>query len=219
MSRSPAVVAAAISIAQGGSLEEKLKEITAHNSHDVSPQLWEAIKRACSRDRASDSETSSSFTGRKTTPEYARFTDRARRAIQFANKEAERLNQLYIGTESILLGIIAEGDGVAVHVLRNLGADQQEIIREIERIGIVGDSANSTALRLQTPRAKRVIEFAFDEARKLHDDHVGTEHVLLGLLRDEEGLAAQVLTKLGLQLEKVRAGIGAIPRRSETEKV
>ena len=220
MSRSPAVVATALSIAQGGSPEETLREIVAGQPHDVSPQLWETVKRACSKGMAGgNTATSSSLAGRRTAPMYERFTARARRAMQLANQEAQRFNHLYVGTEDILLGIVAEGSGAAIHVLTNLGVDQQEIIREVERIGIVGDSAEPAAQLSQTPRAKKVIECAMEEARNLDDDHVGTEHVLLGLLRDEEGLAAQVLMKLSLQLERVRAEIRAIPGRADAEKV
>jgi ATP-dependent Clp protease ATP-binding subunit ClpA len=140
---------------------------------------------------------------------YERFTDRARKVMQLANQEAQRFNHAYIGTEHVLLGLVAEGSGVAANVLRNLNIDLSKIRREIELIVQHGQSGEQVILgRLpHTPRTKKVIEYSIDEARGLNHNYVGTEHLLLGLLREEEGLAAQVLMNLGLKLEDVRAEV------------
>ena len=134
---------------------------------------------------------------------YDKFTDRARKVMQLANEEAQRYNHQYIGTEHILLGLVKECTGVAANVLRNLNVDPNRIRREVERLIQTGPNVGFDKMP-QTPRAKKVIEFAIDEARRLNHNYVGTEHVLLGLLREEEGAAAQVLTNLGLTLDAVR---------------
>src|SRR6202046_4937016 len=113
---------------------------------------------------------------------YERFTDRARKVMQLANQEAQRFNHEYVGTEHVLLGLIKEGSGVAATVLRNMDVDLRKIRNEIEK----------------------VIEYAIEEARNLNHNYVGTEHLLLGLLREQEGVAAQVLMNLNLKLEEVR---------------
>ncbi len=138
---------------------------------------------------------------------YERFTDRARKVMQLANQEAQRFNHEYIGTEHILLGLVKEGSGVAAVVLANLDVDLDRVRREVEKIvqsgaGPQPGSGNRENL-LPTPRAQKVIEFAIDEARNLNHNYVGTEHLLLGLLREEEGVAAQVLLNLGLRLDGV----------------
>ncbi len=137
---------------------------------------------------------------------FERFTDRARKVMQLANQEAQRFNHEYIGTEHVLLGLVKEGSGVAANVLKNLDIDLRKIRLEVERIvqhGPGGD--NATLGRLpHTPRAKKVIEYSIEEARNLNHNYVGTEHLLLGLLREQEGVAAQVLMNLGLKLEDVR---------------
>jgi hypothetical protein len=135
----------------------------------------------------------------------ARFTDRARKVIQLANQEAQRFNHDYIGTEHILLGLIQEGSGVAAHALRNLEIDLRKIRLEVEKILHPSREAVVYMRRLpQTPRARKVIEYAIEEARIFDHKYVGTEHLLLGLIREEEGLGAQVLLNLGLKLENVR---------------
>jgi len=135
----------------------------------------------------------------------ARFTDRARKVMQLANQEAQRFNHEYIGTEHLLLGLVAEGSGVAVHVLRNLDLDPDRIRREVEGIVQPGSGDDITMSKLpQTPRAKKVIEYAIEEARNLNHNYVGTEHLLLGLLREQEGVAARILMNLGLNLDQVR---------------
>ncbi|MEX0727851.1 MAG: ATP-dependent Clp protease ATP-binding subunit [Planctomycetaceae bacterium] len=135
---------------------------------------------------------------------YERFTDRARKVMQLANQEAQRFNHEYIGTEHILLGLVKEGSGVAANVLKNLDIDLRKIRMEVERIVQSGPDMVTMGKLPQTPRAKKVIEYAMEEARNLNHNYVGTEHLLLGLLREQEGVAAQVLMNLGLKLEDVR---------------
>src|SRR5246500_799196 len=135
---------------------------------------------------------------------YERFTDRARKVMQLANQEAQRFNHEYVGTEHVLLGLIKEGSGVAANVLRNLEVDLRKIRNEVEKIVQAGPEMVTMGKLPQTPRAKKVIEYAIEEARNLSHNYVGTEHLLLGLLREQEGVAAQVLMNLGLKLEDVR---------------
>src|SRR5216684_2893014 len=135
---------------------------------------------------------------------YERFTDRARKVMQLANQEAQRFNHEYIGTEHILLGLVKEGSGVAANVLKNLDIDLRKIRLEIEKIVQSGPDMVTMGKLPQTPRAKKVIEYSIEEARNLNHNYVGTEHLLLGLLREQEGVAAQVLMNLGMKLEDVR---------------
>jgi ATP-dependent Clp protease ATP-binding subunit ClpC len=135
---------------------------------------------------------------------YERFTDRARKVMQLANQEAQRFNHEYVGTEHLLLGLIKEGSGVAANVLRNLDVDLRKIRNEVEKIVQAGPEMVTMGKLPQTPRAKKVIEYAIEEARNLNHNYVGTEHLLLGLLREQEGVAAQVLMNLNLKLEEVR---------------
>ena len=135
---------------------------------------------------------------------YERFTDRARKVMQLANQEAQRFNHEYIGTEHVLLGLVKEGSGVAANVLKNLEVDLRKIRLEVEKIVQSGPDMVTMGKLPQTPRAKKVIEYAMEEARNLNHNYVGTEHLLLGLLREQEGVAAQVLMNLGLKLEDVR---------------
>jgi ATP-dependent Clp protease ATP-binding subunit ClpA len=135
---------------------------------------------------------------------FERFTDRARKVMALANQEAQRFNHEYIGTEHILLGLVKEGSGVGANVLKNLHVDLHKLRLEVERLVKAGPEPVTMGKLHQTPRAKRVIEHAIAESRSLHDKYVGTEHVLLGLLREPDGIAAQVLMKLGLKLEEVR---------------
>jgi ATP-dependent Clp protease ATP-binding subunit ClpC len=152
-----------------------------------------------------------------------RLTDRARKVMQLANYEAQRFNHEYIGTEHILLGLVQEGSGVGANVLKNLDVDLRKIRLEVDRIVQTGPCADSTIiLRPHTPRAKKVIEYSVEEARLLHHDYVGTEHLLLGLLREQEGVAAQVLMNLGLKLEDAREEVlnllgHSMPRSEERE--
>src|SRR6202050_3192532 len=135
---------------------------------------------------------------------YERFTDRARKVMQLANQEAQRFNHEYIGTEHILLGLVKEGSGVAANVLKNLDIDLRKIRLEVEKIVQSGPDMVTMGKLPQTPRAKKVIEYSIEEARNLNHNYVGTEHLLLGLLREQEGVAAQVLMNLGLKLEDFR---------------
>ncbi len=135
---------------------------------------------------------------------YERFTDRARKVMQLANQEAQRFNHEYIGTEHVLLGLIKEGSGVAANVLKNLDVDLRKIRLEVEKLVQSGPDMVTMGKLPQTPRAKKVIEYSMEEARHLNHNYVGTEHILLGLLREQEGVAAQVLMNLGLKLEEVR---------------
>jgi len=121
-----------------------------------------------------------------------------------ANQEAHRFNHGYIGTEHILLGLVKEDAGVAPNVLKSLHVDLREIRREVEKIVQFGTDAVTTGKLPQTPRAKKVIEYAIEESRNLKHDYVGTEHLLLGLLSEQEGVAALVLMNLGLKLGDVR---------------
>src|SRR5688500_11089064 len=135
---------------------------------------------------------------------YERFTDRARKVMQLANQEAQRFNHEYIGTEHILLGLVKEGSGVAANVLKNLDVDLRKIRLEVEKLVQAGQAMDTLGKVPQPPRAKKVIEYSMEEARNLNHNYVGTEHILLGLLREQEGVAAQVLMNLGLKLEEVR---------------
>ncbi len=135
---------------------------------------------------------------------YERFTDRARKVMQLANQEAQRFNHEYIGTEHVLLGLVKEGSGVAANVLKNLDVDLRKIRLEVEKLVQSGPEMVTMGKLPQTPRAKKVIEYSMEEARNLNHNYVGTEHILLGLLREQEGVAAQVLMNLGLKLDEVR---------------
>lgn len=135
---------------------------------------------------------------------YDKFTDRAIKVMQMANTEAQRFNHEYIGTEHILLALVAEGTGVAANVLKNLDIDLARIPREVEKIVQAGAEMVTMGKLPQTPRAKKVIEYAFEEARAFQHNFVGTEHLLLGLLRDHDTVAAQVLLTLGLKPAEAR---------------
>ncbi|MAJ47230.1 MAG: NDP-hexose 4-ketoreductase [Planctomycetes bacterium TMED75] len=135
---------------------------------------------------------------------FERLTDRARKVMALANQEAQRFNHEYIGTEHILLGLVKEGSGVGANVLKNLDIDLRKVRLEVEKLVKSGPEMVTMGKLPQTPRAKKVIEYAIEEARNLNHNYVGTEHLLLGLLREHDGVAAQVLLNLGLKLEEVR---------------
>jgi ATP-dependent Clp protease ATP-binding subunit ClpA len=141
---------------------------------------------------------------------YERFTERARKVMQLANQEAQRFNHEYIGTEHILLGLTQEGllaqggVGVAATVLGHFDIDLHKVRREVERIVCFGPDVRPEGVKPQTPRAKKVIEYAIEEARGLGRSAVGTGALLLGLLREEEGVACQVLLNLGLESKAAR---------------
>jgi ATP-dependent Clp protease ATP-binding subunit ClpC len=124
--------------------------------------------------------------------------------MALANQEAQRFNHEYIGTEHILLGLVKEGSGVGANVLKNLDVDLRKVRLEVEKLVHSGPDMVTMGKLPQTPRAKKVIEYAIEEARNLNHNYVGTEHLLLGLLREHDGVAAQVLMNLGLKLEEVR---------------
>src|SRR5216117_2401632 len=134
---------------------------------------------------------------------FEKFTERARKVFSLAQEEAQRFNHNYIGTEHLLLGLVREGDGVAARVLGNMGVQLPKVRSAVEFISGRGEGAVIGEIGL-TPRAKRVIELAIDEARRLNHHYIGTEHLLLGLVREGEGIAAGVLESLGVNLEKVR---------------
>jgi len=138
---------------------------------------------------------------------FERFTDRARKVMALANQEAQRFNHDVIGTEHILLGLVKEGSGVGATVLKNFDVDIKKLRLEVEKHVKSGPDMVTMGKLPQSPRAKKVVEYAIEEARALNHNYVGTEHILLGLLRETEGIAAQVLMGLGLKLEDVRQEI------------
>lgn len=134
---------------------------------------------------------------------FDKFTERARRVLSLAQEEAQRFQHNYIGTEHLLLGLVREGEGVAAKVLNSLGVELNRVRTSVEFIIGRGDRIVLGEIGL-TPRAKKVIELAVDEARRLNHHYIGTEHILLGLVREGNGIAAGVLESLGLNLAKVR---------------
>ena len=137
---------------------------------------------------------------------FDKFTERARKVLALAQEEAQRFNHSYISTEHILLGIVSEGSGVGTKVLGNLGVELSKVKTAVEFVIGRGESKSQGEVGL-TPRAKKVIELAVDEARHLNHNYIGTEHLLLGLLREGEGVAAGVLESLGVSLEKARSEV------------
>ncbi len=153
---------------------------------------------------------------------FDRFTDRARKVMGLARQEAQRLNHEYIGTEHILLGLVQEGSGVAANVLKNLDIDLRKVRQEVEKLVKTGPSMVTMGQLPFTPRAKKVLELALEEASKLGHNYIGTEHILLGLIKEQDGKAAKVLTNLNVELDSVRSEIldflGAEPTATESEK-
>jgi len=141
---------------------------------------------------------------------FNRFTERARKVLVLAKEEARRFNHDYIGTEHILLGLIREGEGVACAVLQNLGIDLERLRIEIEKLVSAGSVASVLGDIPFTPRAKKALELAAEEARNLSHNYIGTEHILLGLLREEEGIASQVLFSLGVDLKRIKNEVTAL---------
>lgn len=139
-----------------------------------------------------------------------RFTDRVQRVIIIAQEEAKRLNHDYVGTEHILLGLVALGEGVAAKVLANLGVDLRRVRTEVEKLVGTGDNVMLLGEIPFTPRAKKVLELAVEEAQNFGHTYVGTEHLLLGLLREEEGIAARVLENLGVRINEVREEVASL---------
>jgi ATP-dependent Clp protease ATP-binding subunit ClpA len=134
---------------------------------------------------------------------FERFTDRANRVVVLAQEEARRLDHNYLGTEHILLGLVREGEGVAARALESLGISLEAVRQQVEQIIGQGQQAPSEHIPF-TPRAKKVLDLASREALQLGHNYIGTEHILLGLIREGEGVAAQVLVKLGADLNRVR---------------
>jgi len=137
---------------------------------------------------------------------FERFTDRARRSVVLAQEEARRLRHNYIGTEHLLLGLVREGDGVAAIALASLDISLETVRERVEQT--IGPSRSPLLQHIPfTPRAKEVLELALREALELGHDHIGTEHILLGLVREGEGVASQVLVALGADLDRVREAV------------
>jgi hypothetical protein len=147
---------------------------------------------------------------------FERFTDRARKVMATANEQVRRFNHQYIGTEHIFLGLVMEG-GTGADVLKNLGINIEKMLPEVEQLFKLkgGRDTVDEGKIPQTQNAIKVIEFAIDEARNLNNDYIGTEHILLGLLRVSEGIAAQVMANLGVNIEGVRMEIEKLPNRQE----
>ena len=138
---------------------------------------------------------------------FDRFTDRAKKMMSFARRRAQELNHEYIGTEHLLLGLIQEGTGVAATVLGGLDIDLEKLRVEVEKIVQAGPTAVTKTQLPFTPPAKNVLEISMEEASLLGHNHLGTEHILLGLIGEEKGIAAQVLTLLGASQKVVRKGV------------
>ena len=137
---------------------------------------------------------------------FERFTEKAIKVIMLAQEEARRLGHNFVGTEQILLGLIGEGTGVAAKVLKSMGINLKDARIEVEKI--IGRGSGFVAVEIPfTPRAKRVLELSLEEARQLGHNYIGTEHLLLGLIREGEGVAARVLENLGVDLTKVRTQV------------
>lgn len=134
---------------------------------------------------------------------FDKFTERARKVLSLAQEEAQHFNHNYIGTEHLLLGLVREGEGVAAKVLTNMGVELNAVRGKIETIIGRGDRIVLGEVGL-TPRAKKVVELAVDEARRLNHHYIGTEYLLLGLVREGDGIAANALQSMGVDLEKVR---------------
>ena len=148
---------------------------------------------------------------------FERFTDRARKVMAIANEQVQQFNHQYIGTEHIFLGLAKEGGGTGAAVLKNLGVDIEKMLPEVEQLFKLkgGRDAVAPGKIPQTQNAIKVIEYAIEEARNLNHDYIGTEHILLGLLRVSEGIASQVLVNLGVSIENARMEIEKLPGRQE----
>src|SRR5436853_3926332 len=147
---------------------------------------------------------------------FDKFTERARKVLQLAQEEAQRFNHNYIGTEHLLLGLVREGEGVAAKVLANMGIELNKVRSAVEFIIGRGDRMVLGEIGL-TPRSKKVIELAVDEARRLNHHYIGTEHLLLGLVREGEGIASGVLESFGLNLERVRRETLAVLTKADAK--
>ena len=147
---------------------------------------------------------------------FERFTDQAQRVVVAAQDEARKLNHDFIGTEHILLGLTREEQGAAASALQSLGISLEAVRQQVEQIIGRGQQAPSGHIPF-TPRAKKVLEFSLRESQQLRHEHIGAEHILLGLIREGEGIAAQVLARLGADLNRVRQVID-LPDRQQGNK-
>jgi hypothetical protein len=150
---------------------------------------------------------------------YDKFTGRARKVLQLANREALHFNHEYIGTEHALMALVKEGTGTAAQVLKSRDLDLRQIWLEVEKLIESGPEQITITKLPQTPRLKRVIEFGVQEAQTLNHNYVGTEHLLLGLLREKEGVAAVVLMNLGLELEEIRIEVLDFLKESPSDEL
>jgi len=150
---------------------------------------------------------------------YERFTGRLRTVMQLANQEAQRFHHEYIGTEHILLGLVKEGTGAAGLIFASRNIDLQDVRREVEKLIQAGPDLNFAGKLPQTPRAKNVITFAAEEARNLNHNYIDTAHLLLGLLREQDGIGGHVLSKLGLEYGEVKEIICGIIHSSTTPSI
>jgi len=148
---------------------------------------------------------------------YERFTDRARKTMQYAKQEARGLNHECIGTEHILIGLIQEGGGVAAHVLQKRSVSLTQLRDEVEQHVRPNTECSPVGEISFTPAAKKVIEYAFEEAKGLGHNYIGTEHLLLGLIREGEGLAANALTKFDVKLDDMREEMRSLLARSHVK--
>ena len=144
---------------------------------------------------------------------WQRFSERARKAVFFAQEEAQNSGEGYVSSEHLLLGVLREGDSTASRILEALGVSPNRVRVEVEKEMPKGEPKPGQDMTL-TPRAKRVIDLAYEEARGLNHNYIGTEHLLLGLIREGQGLAARVLQQLGVDVDRVRAAIRAMPDRT-----
>lgn len=207
-------VASQVLMAQGlrvDEVREEVRKLLGGGSESISldgPRSLGALPVTHSDSQPAGCELDSSRSAdRESNALFERFTDRALKAMRFANQEAQRLNHEYVGTEHLLLGLVKEGSGVAANVLKNLDVDLCKTRAEAEKIVPAGPDLVILGRLPQTPRARKAIEYAKEEAFNLSHNYVGTEHLLLGLLREQEGVAAQVLKNLGIKLDDVRAEV------------
>jgi ATP-dependent Clp protease ATP-binding subunit ClpC len=149
----------------------------------------------------------------RTTDRFDKFTERAKKVLVLAQEEAQRFNHNYIGTEHLLLGLVREGEGIAARVLSTLGVELNKTRRAVELIIGRGDRMVIGDISL-TPRAKKVIELSVEEARRLNHNHIGTEHLLLGLVREGGGIGVGVLEQFGVARPAVERGVLRPPARS-----
>jgi ornithine carbamoyltransferase len=213
-------LAARVLVELGADLERTRHELQALQAEDPGagvpfPEPWQVL-----RSRAAAPRTAPYTEGYKM---WQRFTERARRVIFSAQEEAARLGESYVGTEHLLLGLARESDSVAGRILERLRVPAGRVRAEVEKQITRGRGSTGQDMQL-TPRAKRVIDLAYEEARQLNNNYIGTEHLLLGLVREFDGLAARVLLKLGADLERIRREVRAMqereitPTTSDTEK-